>query len=68
MSDTFCVVVDWEKCSGLGACEAEAPGVFEVQDDGNLKLLKENPSAEEIEAVQGAVEACPTEALSLVQN
>lgn len=58
MAGNIRVVVDWQKCSGLGACEAEAPGVVEVQDDGNLKLLKECPTADELEAVQGAVEAC----------
>jgi len=28
------IVVDRDRCTGLGMCEAEAPDLFEVQDDG----------------------------------
>src|SRR4030088_2666238 len=31
------IVVDRDRCTGLGMCEAEAPDLFEVQDDGTLK-------------------------------
>jgi ferredoxin len=62
------IVVDYVKCTGLGMCEAEAPDLFEVQDDGSLSVLNENPSAEQLAAAQAAVDACPTEALSLVED
>ena len=28
------IVLDTSKCTGLGMCEAEAPELFEVQEDG----------------------------------
>lgn len=62
------IVADYAKCTGLGMCEAEAPEFFEVQDDGSLKVLKECLSADDLAAVQAAVESCPTEALTLIEN
>ncbi|GAB2869742.1 ferredoxin [Nocardioides pacificus] len=58
-------VVDYDKCTGLGICESLAPDFFEVNDDGDLVLLKEDISADELQAVEEAVSGCPTEALSI---
>jgi len=62
------IVVDYVKCTGLGMCEAEAPDLFEVQDDGSLKVLNECPGPDQLAAAQAAVDSCPTEALSLVED
>jgi ferredoxin len=62
------IVVDYDRCTGLGMCEAEAPDLFEVQDDGSLTVLNEHPSADQREVAEAACEACPTEALSLVED
>jgi len=62
------IVVDRDRCTGLGMCEAEAPDLFEVQDDGTLKLLNDRPGAPDRESAESAVLACPTEALSLVED
>lgn len=62
------IVVAYDRCSGLGMCEAEAPDLFEVQDDGSLLVLDENPGSEQSEAAESACAACPTEALSLVDD
>ncbi|HUR75658.1 MAG TPA: ferredoxin [Sporichthya sp.] len=62
------IVVDYVKCTGLGMCEAEAPDLFEVQDDGSLLVINESPSADQLAAAQAAVDSCPTEALSLVED
>lgn len=62
------IVVDRTRCTGLGMCEAEAPDVFEVQDDGTLVILNETPGADVREAVEMAVDGCPTEALSIVED
>ena len=35
------VGVDRDRCVGSGTCEALAPDVFEVDDDGVLTLLRE---------------------------
>jgi ferredoxin len=59
------VVVDFNKCTGLGICESMAPDLFEVNDDGALVLLKEDISDDELQSVEEAVAGCPTEALRI---
>jgi ferredoxin len=61
------VLVDFGKCTGLGICESLAPEFFEVNDEGDLILLKEGITDEELQAVEEAVAGCPTEAL-LIQS
>ena len=60
------IVVDYDKCTGLGMCEAEAPDLFQVQDDGSLLVLVEEPGEDHRAAAEAACDACPTEALTLV--
>ncbi|HEX4250569.1 MAG TPA: ferredoxin [Pseudonocardia sp.] len=62
------IVVDRDKCTGLGMCEAEAPELFEVQDDGTLAILNDSPSSGQRDEAEAACLACPTEALSLVED
>ncbi|SNR96157.1 ferredoxin [Haloechinothrix alba] len=59
------IVVDRNKCTGLGICESLAPDHFEVNDEGALVVLRDSVSEDELDAVQQAVEGCPTEALRL---
>jgi ferredoxin len=59
------VVVDRDRCVGSGSCEALAPSVFEVDDDGVLALLRPEPADDELPEVRDAVQACPTRALTL---
>ncbi len=56
------VVVDREVCMSAGVCEMEAPAVFELDADGVLQVGEPTDLA----AVEGAVRACPTGALQLV--
>ncbi|WP_280341936.1 ferredoxin [Nocardia neocaledoniensis] len=60
------VVVDRSKCTGLGICESLASAFFEVDDDGDLLLLKEDIADHELAEVEEAVQSCPTEALRIV--
>jgi ferredoxin len=62
------VTVDRAKCTGLGICEAMAPDVFEVDENGDLVLLTETVSADQLDEARAAVEGCPTEALRLVEE
>lgn len=62
------IVVDRSRCTGLGMCEAEAPDLFEVQEDGTLLVLDEHPGSAHREALEAAVDSCPTEALSIVED
>jgi ferredoxin len=57
--------VDTTKCSGIGLCEMTAPAVYEVGDDGQSHVLKDEPSTDELPAVEEAIANCPTGALSL---
>jgi len=59
------VVVDFAKCTGLGICESMAPEFFEVDDSGDLVLLKEELTDDELQSVEEAVSGCPTEALRI---
>jgi ferredoxin len=61
------VEVDRERCVGSGSCEALAPDVFEVDDDGVLIVHRPEPTEDELPDVRDAVRACPTRALSLAE-
>ena len=57
------VVLDRAKCTGIGICEALAPEFFEVNDDGDLVVLRDDvPISAEADVV-AAAEGCPTQAL-----
>ena len=60
------VEVDFGKCTGLGICESLAPEHFEVNDAGDLVLLRRDIGPEEMQAVEEAVAGCPTEALRIL--
>lgn len=59
------VEVDHDRCVGTGGCEALAPHLFEVGDDGVLVILQPEPGAADLPAVRAAVAGCPTRALTL---
>ncbi len=59
------VNVNWALCDANGVCAVEAPTVFELSDDDELILLKEDPEPGELDAVRSAVRVCPKRALSL---
>jgi ferredoxin len=61
------VQVDRERCVGSGVCESLAPDVFEIDDDGVLQVHREEPSADELDDVQDAVQQCPARALALAE-
>jgi ferredoxin len=57
--------VDRERCVGSGACEALAPDLFEVGNDGIVEVLRPPTSDGDDAAAGDAVSGCPTRALSL---
>ena len=59
------VRVDTTRCSGIGLCEATAPKVFEIGDDGQSRAINPEPPDDQRAAVEEAVNSCPTGALSL---
>jgi ferredoxin len=59
------VQVDASKCIGCGLCVQLVPQVFEIQDDGKSKAV--NPTGDgnvTEETIQGAIDACPVQAIS----
>jgi ferredoxin len=62
------VAVDFNRCTGLGICESLAPDLFEVNDEGELVLLKEDIADTELKGVEEAVAGCPTEALRILRD
>ena len=63
------IVVDRERCEGLGMCEAMASDYFEVREDADGEeavhvLVEEVPEADRGH-VHAATQACPVLALTL---
>ncbi|MFG1926404.1 ferredoxin [Cryptosporangium sp. NPDC048952] len=60
--------IDAEKCCGFGECIALAPDVFRMGADNRVEFVTDG-TVEDTEAdrVSGAVYACPTEALGILE-
>jgi ferredoxin len=59
------VIHDPDQCANLGMCESVEPGVFEIGDDGVLRVLMPEPPEELRASVEAACLSCPTGALRL---
>lgn len=62
------VEVDEDLCQGHAMCELEAPDVFRVPKRGVVEILDHEPPDDMREAVELAVEMCPTQALSIKEK
>ena len=69
------VTVDKDKCIGCGACTATCPEIFEFDDDGLAKVVKDEINddvkmvKDEInDDVKMAAEGCPTEAIEVKEE
>jgi ferredoxin len=58
------VTIDRSLCNGYGVCEALAPDVFELDNEG-LAILRTGQS--EDDAVREACDNCPMGAITLVK-
>lgn len=59
------IVVDESRCSGSGRCEALAPSVFEINDQGFVTAHPEAIPGADPDQIRLAVGACPNDALSI---
>jgi ferredoxin len=59
------LVVDRDRCQGIGMCEMTAGDLIEVGDDSQSHVLVDELAPEHLQAAQVAVANCPTEALLL---
>ncbi|WP_123023760.1 ferredoxin [Mycolicibacterium stellerae] len=60
------VEVDLDKCTGHGICESIAEDVFEVQDDGTVRIEGADRPDSDRDRMQQAVTQCPAAALRLI--
>jgi ferredoxin len=65
LSDEVKPHIDDQLCVGTGVCEATAPNLFEVGDDGVAHALLDVIPPDQLEAAKEAATSCPTRALSL---
>ena len=62
------VVLNRDACIGCGACAALCEDIFEIDNEGLSKVIKEEVKDEEVELTRDAIESCPTEAISFEEN
>jgi ferredoxin len=62
------VRVDGEMCVGTGMCEATAPDLFEVTEDGTARVLLDDVPPELVDRAREAAANCPTRALQLGES
>ena len=62
------VVLDEDLCQGHAMCELEAPDVFTVPKRGVVQILESEPPDELRDAVELAVDMCPTRAISIEEK
>lgn len=60
------VRIDTAACVGHGMCEALAPHIFEVDDDGKARVVARTIDEEDRPDVENAVNQCPEQALRLL--
>jgi ferredoxin len=62
------IEADFDRCSSSAVCAGIYPEVFEVRDDNLLYVLDESPPEESRSLLELAIRACPTQALSIVED
>lgn len=58
------IKIDKEACIGCGACESEAPKLFEMKE-GKAVVKKQPNTDEETKKAKQAKDLCPTDAISI---
>lgn len=63
------ISADRHRCIGAGMCVLLAPGVFDQDaDDGKVRILEPAPSPESYEMLEQAAQACPSGAITVVDE
>ncbi len=63
---TMRIVVDRQKCQGIGACVGAAPDVFEVDAEGKAVVI--DAEGADSDTILLAAEACPLEAITIFDD
>jgi ferredoxin len=61
-------IVDEDLCIGCGLCQDTCPDVFELMDDGNSHVIREDIGEEFYACIREAAEVCPTEAIAITEE
>jgi ferredoxin len=62
---TLKVIVDRDICQNHGQCVFAAPQVFELDEEGELVVLDDEPDESLRDAVEEAADVCPTQAITI---
>ncbi len=57
--------VNRDACIGCGACQAIAPKVFELDDEGLSQVIVEDIEKDDQDEAREASESCPTAAIEI---
>ncbi|MFC9440791.1 ferredoxin [Nocardia sp. NPDC057030] len=57
------IIADRARCEGHGMCEALAPNLFRVGDDGIVEPVVDAIDEQDRDLIQLVVDSCPVEAL-----
>ncbi len=57
--------VDLGKCEGHGLCEQAAPEIYELDDEGFVRLRHEKISASQEAMAEAGARVCPVNALTI---
>lgn len=68
MTVTTKIHLDRNLCTALGICESIAPEFFEVDEEGDLAILRDDVPDDQRALLEQAVSGCPTAALRLEQE
>ncbi|MFJ2030141.1 ferredoxin [Streptosporangium sp. NPDC087985] len=61
------VMSDVSRCEGFASCVITAPAVFDLTDDGVVRLLDAEPRESQRPEVEEAIRSCPRQAIWLEQ-
>jgi len=59
------ITIDKELCIGCGTCEALAPDVFSMNEEGKAELKKGFDEEKNKDAINQTVETCPVNAVKV---
>lgn len=59
------IVLDRSLCDGNGLCAGHAPQYFQLDTNDELEILQEQVSADDLIAVDRAIDSCPKAALRI---
>ncbi|MFJ8233356.1 MULTISPECIES: ferredoxin [Streptomyces] len=62
------ITVDADLCVGAGQCVLSAPGVFDQDEDGLVRVLHSRPVPEDADAVRLAGELCPAHTITVHED